>query len=141
MPLLADAGTDCQSVELCSVSWRNGTRYGRRAVERPPVAWFPQLSAIRMLTLIDEHSADCLDRCVAAAHEQRLSGAAERSIHPRRCDDAVHRVRQCLGERLRGELQWQAAGRDARSRAIRYAAGGEVDDRTLATRIQHAAHA
>jgi len=126
--------------------------------------------AFRMLTVIDEHSRECLaihvqrklrsDDVLAVLTElfQRHGPPAHirsdnvlwrgicRPCRPRlvgqdRREDALHRARIAMGERLQRVLQRQGQGRAVEWENLLYPEGSYHPHRTLATTLQHAASA
>jgi len=70
-------------------------------------------------------------------HELRLLGSYVDTRQRRRVRrHPVHRTEQPLGERLHRIVQWQAARRAPKRRALLHAQGGAGPDRTVARRVQ-----
>jgi transposase InsO family protein len=69
--------------------------------------------AFRMLTIVDEFTRECL--AIDVARKLTSEDVLERlsDLFVRRGEDALHRAGIAMGERLRGELQWQTARRAA----------------------------
>jgi putative transposase len=109
---------------------------------------------IRMLTIVDEYTRECLAIDVAKKltsedvlerlsdlfvrrgvpeHPERQWQRVHRQVRPGvagtgRREDAVHRAGVALGERLRGELQRQASGRAPEAGVVRHPARGQGAD-------------
>ena len=68
----------------------------------------------------------------AGVHRQGAAGLDRRG----RCQDRLHRARQSVGERFRGEFQRSASRRTARRRDLLHVERGPDHDRKLATKLQ-----
>ena len=90
---------------------------------------------LRMLTVVDEYSRECLAIEVA----RRLSSQDVLAVLAELCvrrGPPLHRAREPVGERLHRVVQRPAARRASEPRTLRHAARGAGVDRDVAQRIQ-----
>jgi transposase InsO family protein len=105
----------------------------------------------RMLTIIDEFTRECLsidvdrrlssDRVLERLTDLFAQRGAPDYIRSDNGPDALHRAGQSMGERLRGVLQRQVAGRAAQRGDLRYAVGGAGARGAVEETLQHGATA